>query len=312
MTDKLKYLYLITTLILLYVSNPSSIFATQSGRKAQIQATIPARFYIRLFGYTAPNSIVQATGVRTYAQVSSDNKGYFLIDPLPVAFEAKEICVTTIDAERRTGFPFCINLPDTDKPTEIGPVLLSPTLSLSQGSFWQNQIAGASGQTIPDTKVDISFFETPITLSLKQAVMNALASFLHPQAEAAGIPLLATISDNKGNFSVNLPSWKASGYRIFVKAFYNQSPTLKSQTLSFRVNPYAEYWWTYIAPKIILFLVLLLFILFLIYLEARTKKLRLAFAKFNEKRLKPFEVKLHLQFQRLLYNLQEYLRSSQK
>lgn len=308
-----KYLYLITVLIVLSISShPYAHAVNQSGRKTQVTATIPSRYFLRLFGYTAPNAIVQASGVRTFAQVSSDAKGYFLIDPLPVAFEAKEICVMTIDAERRTGFPFCIALPDTDKPTEIGPVLLSPTLSLSKGAFWQREVAGASGQTIPDAKVDISFFEIPIAPSIRQVLIHTLAGLFNPTAQAAGIPLLGTVSDTKGNFSVNLPSWKASGYRIFVKAFYNQAPTLKSQTLSFTVNPYAEYWWKYIAPKIILFLLLTLILSFIVYWERRTKKIRLALARFSEKRLKPFEVRLHLQLQRLMYNLREYLRSSRK
>jgi len=308
MINRHKYLCLITALILLFISTPADIWAAQSGRKTQVQATIPARYSIRLFGYTAPNAIVQASGVRTFAQVSSDNKGYFLIDPLPVAAEAKEICVTTIDAERRAGFPFCINLPDTDKPTEIGPVLLSPTLSLSAGSFWQNQVAGASGQTIPDAEIAISFFETPI----KPSASLALAKIFNMEVEAAGIPLLSTTSDSKGNFSVNLPSFKASGYRLFAKAFYGKSPTHKSQTLNFMVNPYSEYWWKYIVPKIILCLIFLLLLGFLVYWESKTKRLRLAFAVVNEKRLKPFGIKLHLKLQRLTYNLQDYLRSNRK
>ncbi len=308
-----KYLYLITILTLLNVSSIPQVFAVnQSGRKTQVTATIPSRYNLRLFGYTAPSVIVQATGVRTFAQVSSDKDGYFLIDPLPVANEALEICVTTIDTERRTGFPFCLELPDTEKPTEIGPILLSPTLSLSQGAIWQKQFAEASGQTIPNTTVEISFFETASSISNTKAFFNTLSKILNPTAEAAGIPIISAKTDAKGNFSVNMPNYKPLTYRIFAKAYFENSPTLKSQTLIFQVNPYAEYLWRYVIPKIFLFLFLFFILLYLAYMESKTKRLRRALVRFNERKLKPFEVRARLRLQRLLYNFQEYLRSGQK
>jgi|DewCreStandDraft_4_1066084.scaffolds.fasta_scaffold01229_44 hypothetical protein len=309
-----KYLYLITVLIILNVSTCSCVFAVnQSGRKTQVTADIPSRYNIRLFGYTAPNAIVQANGIRTFAQVLSDKTGYFLIDPLPVADEALEICLITIDAERRSGFPFCHKLPDTDKPSEIGPILLAPTLSLSKGLIWQKQTAEASGQTIPNAKVDISFFETQQTASSNtEAFFRTLSKFFNLEVEAKGIPIISAESDEKGNFSVNMPNYKALTYRIFAKAYFDNSPTLKSQTLVFRVNPYFDYWWKYIFPKIIFFLIFILLLVYLVYMEAKTKKLRRVLIRFNEKKLRPFGVRAHLRFQRLLYNFQEYLRSDQK
>src|SRR3989338_961910 len=103
----------------------------QSGVKTEVKAEIAGKFSLLLFGYTSADSLVQVLGVRTYAQGTSDRTGYFLFKDISIALEAKEICISAIDTERRSSFPLCIALPNTLKPTEIGPLLLSPTLSLS-------------------------------------------------------------------------------------------------------------------------------------------------------------------------------------
>lgn len=305
-----RYIYLNIALLLLFVSLSSVVSAAESRKGTSIKALIPARVDIRIFGYTAPNAIVQATGVRVFAQVSSDVKGYFLIDPLSVSQEAKEVCLTTIDNQGRAGFPLCISLPEQDKPTEIGPLLLSPTLSLSSGSIWQDQTAAASGQTIPNTVVDISFFEANNTMKAKIST-SLVQKIVHP-AQAMGLPLLTTKSDRKGNFSVSLPTWKASFFRIFAKSYYNKAPTHKSLTISFTIGRFIEYWKKHTLPILLQCLILLNIFIAYICIEYKTKKGRLLFAKFNETRLKPFVVKTHLQLVRLRYNLQDYLRSNRK
>lgn len=306
-----KFIYLKIILLLLFISFSSPTLARESGRKTTVQATIPAKIDIRLFGYTAPNAIVQAEGVRIFGQVSSDSDGYFLIDPLPISPEAEEVCVTTIDAEGRAGFPLCINLPEADKPAEIGPILLSPTLSLSAGSIWQSEKAAATGQTIPNSKVDFSFFEIE-TVMRAQNVLDLLAQKIIQPVEAIGLPLLTTKSDIKGNYSISLPTWKSSAFRIFTKAYWHDAPTHKSLTLSFNVGEFMEYWVRSVLPKILLYLFIMILLITLIYMEYKTKKVRVLFVHFSETKLKPFGVRTHLRLRRLWYNLREYLRSNQK
>lgn len=308
----MKYLYLITILIYLYISiTASPVAALESGAKTEIKALIPAKTFLRIFGYTAPNALVQATSIRVFAQTSSDRTGYFQINELPVSEQAKELCLTTIDAQRRTGFPLCINIPETDLPAEIGPLLLSPTLSLSIPIIWQNQTAYLSGQTIPETEVVVSFFEVPVT-NLAFNLTSRLSKLVRFQAWAFDLPILTTTSDTKGNYSTNLPSSKAVGYRVFTKAVYKNSPTPKSQTLIFSIGAIINYFYRYILPWILFILMIILASSWTVAYEVKTKKGRVALRRFNEKRLKPFAVRAALSLRRIWYNLREWWRSRQR
>lgn len=314
-----KYLYLIIILVLLSISTTATVKAAgQSGAKTSVAVNIPSRVDIRVYGYTAPNAIVQATSIRVFAQVSSDKTGYFIIDPLPVSTQAKEVCLTTIDSEQRYGFPLCVSLPDTNKPTEIGPLLLSPTISLSNGNLIQTQSAQsqASGLTLPNADVEISFFSVNSTpgesFGYHWGVLTArLGKLLIPQVEAKSIPKITTKTDKNGNYSINLPANQPVSFRVFAKAFYENLPTPKSQTLSYNVSSYTNWWLSNILPKLILCLLLLILTIYFIWFEAKTKKLRLLWGEFNERQLKPAVVRMNLTLRRIRYNLRDYWQSRQ-
>lgn len=306
---KTGLIYLITTLIYLHASLLQPVHASvQTGAKATIAAKIPSKVDIRLYGYTAPNALVQAASVRIFAQVSSDRTGYFLIDPLPVSTEAKEICLTTIDSEARSGFPLCIGLEDIDKPTEIGPLLLSPTLSISGNNFIQMQQkqSQATGVTLPDTDIEISFSNNGSNY------MTDNLFRIIPQANAIDIARITTKTDKYGSFSINLPTTKPLTYRLFARAFYLNSPTPKSQTLTYFVSSYTNYWLINIFPRWIIVFIFIFTLTILAWYERKTKKGRLAWNQFNETRLRPWQVMTSLKLRRIWYNFQARLKSNQK
>lgn len=306
-----KYIYLITLLLYLSISPFPAGAAQTSGAQAEIKARLAEKFYLRIFGYTAPNALVQVLGIRVFAQGSSDTTGYFLINDVPVSNEAKEICITTIDSERRVGFPLCISLPVTNKPREIGPLLLSPTLSLSEGIIWQNQEAGASGRTIPNETVHVSFFEVAPE-SITDHVAASLRGRMSGEVHAADLPVLAISSDEKGAFSFNLPSSKALGYRFYVKSEYKGNPTPKSQTLAFLIGAFASYFLLYILPWIIFLILFALMVTALIWYERKTHVFAFYYRYIIEKKLRPFEVQLHLRLRHGSYKLRDWWRQHQK
>lgn len=307
---KSRYLYLIIILLYLSVSAPiSKVLAVEKGTKATVRATIPGRVNVRIFGYTAAYAIVQVSGIRVFAQVSSDRTGYFIIDPLSISKEAKEICLTTIDSEKRSGFPICVNLPDTDKSYEIGPILLSPTLSLSKGKMLQKEKAQAQGFTIPNSKIIVSFFVVPKN-TIAQKVESIFAKIINPIAEAADLPLISGFSDKRGAYSINLPTSKSIGYRMFVKALFKDAPTPKSQTLAFKIDALTEYWIRTYLPRLLLFLSLLSLMYFMMGRLAKGRPIRVWLSEFNETRWRPFAVRKGLQLRRLWYNFRAYLRSN--
>lgn len=342
--------YLITTLIYLNTSIIKPVQASvQTGAKTTISANIPSRVDIRLYGYTAPNALVQATSIRVFAQVFSDSWGYFLIDPLPIAREAKEICLTTIDAQQRSGFPLCISIENIDKSREIGPLLLSPTISISKSNLIQRQSqqSQATGITLPNADIEISFSENSGSSTVLANSSTPGESFgypwgvftallIHP-VEAKDIARITTKTDKYGSYSINLPTTKPLTYRLFARAFYDQpqqaklpgqtnpdlqadaslilpwkNPTPKSQTLTYIVTSYTSYWLVNIFPRWIIAFIFITALIIFVWYERKTKKGHLVWLKIIERRLKPFEVKTSLKLRRIWYNFQARLKSNQK
>lgn len=257
---------------------------------------------IHVFGYTAPSSLVQAQGIRIFAQTSSDLTGYFDFPQLPLSFESLDVCFTTLDSQRRVGFPTCISSPGESETTEIGPILLSPTISLSTGTIWEKQQAAVSGQTIPDSQVVISFFDAQSRTALENASI-ALVKFLHPQTFAAEIPVLIGKADTRGNYSINLPTVKSSQFRVFTKSLYLGLPTPKSHTLIFSVGSIFYYRMIYVFPKLFFLLLFMMICCYLIYREKKTRRGRVWFAYFNDTTLIPFEIRTRLEMKRIWYTL---------
>ncbi len=297
------YKYLFITLLLLSTSSVAAA-KSQSGAATEVKASIPSKVDIRIFGYTAPNSLVQAESIRVFAQVSSDKSGYYIIDPLPVSTQAKEICLTTIDSEKRSGFPVCISMPDITKATEIGPVLLSPTLSLSSNSFIQSskQQSSAFGKSLADAQLEISFFENSAL---------SLTGIFIPTVEAKTIAKITTKTDETGSYSINLPAEKVATYRLFARAFYENAPTPNSQILGYSVISYTNYWLKNILPRLILLLLFFILLGIAVWYEKKTKKGRVFLAYFSERQLKPFGVRSRLTLRRIWYNCRGYLRKDQ-
>lgn len=317
------YLYLIIILLLLSISfHPfHSVYALQSAGQSKISAVIPAKTSIRIFGFTSPDSTVQVTAIRVFGQTTSDKTGYFELREVAISSEALEICVNTIDSDKRTGFPFCLpaqtglptqtGLPDNLNVSEIGPLLLSPTFSLSATNIWQNQKVYAEGKTIPNQPVEVSFFEiAPKTLS--QKISNYIAILFNNQALAADLPILSTTSQRNGSFSFNLPTSRAIAYRVFIKAAYKDKPTLKSQTLTYAIGSNFGYFMTYILPWFMLIMTLLMLASSTYAYDVKTHRIRKFMGKFIEKRWKPYVIRLNLRSRRLRYNFREYLRSHRR
>jgi len=309
---KLKYILQITIIVYLILSSvPQNLSAaTRRGIRSSIQATVPGKFSVTLFGYTAPTSIVQVNGVRVFAQASSDITGYFRINKLLISDEAQEICISTIDKERRLGFPICINPEGADKLGQIGPLLLAPTLSISSRNIIQDNSVHASGITFPNSEIKISFFELqPDTLT--GSLASNFLSLFKTQVYANELPIWTAKSDQNGSFSFNLPTAKSLSYRFFVKASYEDSPTPKSHTLVYQVTPFTDYFIRTILPWLIFLLIIILTLTFIIIYDRKTGKIRRLVSKFSRTKMMLFVSKKYLQLRRSLYNFRQWRMSNQ-
>jgi hypothetical protein len=183
-----------------------------------INAQVPANT-VTIFGYTSPNSRVELSSAKAFAVTYSQNNGYFIFDNLNIPRHSLDLCLSSQDESNRLSNPVCLPEPPiTNRYTEIGPVLLSPTLTLDL----KNQYS--SGQSIPNSPIQIYLYQQSSPFSIIKTV------------HAFAVPILETETDSQGNYSLNLPNTIATNYRIFATTQYFNTNSSKSNTLLYHPN----------------------------------------------------------------------------
>jgi len=209
---------LLLTFFLFFLSH--SCHALEFDKSISVSAAID-HHSVTIFGYSSPLTRVELSGQRTFAVTYSDNSGYFIFDKTLIPGNAGELCLTTIDDNHRLSNPVC--LPPLSSFTyhhHIGPVILPPTLTLDADSLKPNSTTVASGQSIPNSQIDIYLFQ----------VTDHPLTFI-PAAHALSLPVFTTFTDNLGNYNFSLPTAYSSNYRLFSTVHYLDNFSPKSNTL---------------------------------------------------------------------------------
>lgn len=186
---------------------------TSLNKVVSIQASIPGT-YVTIFGYTSPTARVELSSPKAYAVTYSDDQGYFVFNQVLLPRHPQDLCLNSFDDSNRTNNPVCLPEPPDNSKTDIGPVLLSPTISLD---LKQNF---ASGQSIPNSHIKIYFHEQE----------NKKLSLIKT-AHAMALPTLEIDTDSRGNYSINLADNSRSAYRLFSTSTFLDSDSPKSNTL---------------------------------------------------------------------------------
>ncbi len=187
-------------------------------------------FEFLLFGYSSPSSLITLEGVGTFDQTYSDSKGYFEFHNRFSPFSTREPCLYSQDQLGRTSHTLCIPPFPRDRNVRIGPVLLPPTVHLNRAEYFSGDQIILSGQTVPNTDVNLSFFidqNRPPRFSMVKG------------AHAISLPKIIAKSDSQGNYSISLPSSQTDYYRVFVQDVFQKQDSPRSTTLSVEVLP----WW---------------------------------------------------------------------
>jgi hypothetical protein len=220
-----------------------------------------------LFGYTSPEALVSFQGLGIFDQTYADKQGYFIFQNRFSPFSPREACLTAQDKFGRLTSPVCLPPFPTDYNVEIGPVIMPPTLSLDKNDYWVGDEVILSGQTIPETEVDLSMFT-------KQS--NFLALNLIKKVEAFALPEFKTQSDQQGNFSIALPSSSAQTFRLFAQSQFLKAKSPESRKLTVKILP----WWfiiikifgllfSLIKSRLLEFLILVEIVVLIIYILRR-------------------------------------------
>lgn len=248
------FYFLVVLFTFAFLLSPSSSYAIHQNSVSYtiiVSATV-GEPKLTLFGYTSPGAWVELKGTGVVEETISNSQGYFFFDriflPRPRP-EYPELCLTAVDTQQRPSFPTCLPpLPVGPFNIQVGPVLLSPTISLEKGNFLPGEQVAAKGATIPNSEVTIFLAYDPSSLPQ--------FSLISP-VYAYSLPKYQIRSDENGSFEFNLPANQPTTWRVFAAAKLLGSPTPKSNTLTFRVLS----WWQWLWEKIkLIFLSLLAFI----------------------------------------------------
>ena len=195
---------------------------------------LPGEFII--YGYGPSESTINMTGIGVNESTVSDELGYFEFKnlPFPTIFSIivnlfyPEVCFEAVDEDTRTTSPLCIpGLPDTITTNAVGPILLSPTLSIDKKSIAINESVIASGKTTPNTKVTIYF-----SRENKEFIFKVVED-----VSAYSLPIYEVESSDNGYFEFSLPSNTPDDWKVFAASEIEGSNSASSNTLSFSVNP---------------------------------------------------------------------------
>jgi hypothetical protein len=103
---------------------------------------------VTIYGFTCPDCKVEINNPYIYAVTQSNEKGYFRFYKTIIPKKYSDICIFSIDKNNIQTMPVCIPPPPSSKyHTDIGPIILPPSVSLEESS--------AFGYTIPNSPVNV-------------------------------------------------------------------------------------------------------------------------------------------------------------
>lgn len=238
---------------------------------------------LTLYGWGPVKSKIYLTGLAVAETRESDGNGFFIFTkiflPRPRIgidrknYEYPELCLQAVDEEKRSSQPTCIPpLPAKTYSYEIGPVLLSPIISLDKGKISAGEQASLKGKTTPFA---------PLNVFLANQQSSRKLSFdLVKTVNAYYIPKYQTKSDKEGNFEFNLPNKSRGKWNIFVASETRGYNSPKSNTLTFSViSPLASFLeriigWLKLAKPYLLYIVILFELVILAAIIIFFKKLK--------------------------------------
>jgi len=226
---------------------PASLSTTVSGHVGG--------YIFDIEGLTSPWAQVEFSSTQGNVNLVAiaDNEGVFRFHNALVPRQTGDFCFTSIDTHQRSSSPLCFSPPAHNTKTVIRGIILPPTISLEKDVFRQGESNAAEGATTPDSPTKVYLFEEE-RISFWELLDVALPIshfFLSPKFQifAREGPSLTVNTNDKGEFSFNLPTHKSTVWKLFVgtqKTQLGENPSPKSNIIQFA----ALSWWQWFLLKI--------------------------------------------------------------
>lgn len=197
-----------------------------------VSATIGTSTKMIVYGYAPSSSTVHLFGSGISEIRNAEVSGWFSFDNIYTTGSTNvfpEVCLIAYIGKLSTQ-PTCLpSITATTSSYEIGPVILSPIISIENNIFTVGSQVSLNGVTIPSSKVYIYLAENETGLAIV------------PRALAYGIPKYEVNSNATGKFQFNLPSNITAKWKVFAATTYSSNASPKSNTLNFTVQSNIEY-----------------------------------------------------------------------
>jgi len=229
------FIALATLTVLIYsykLTEPKPTEAYQISYSPNVFARIGGKNYFTLFGYASPQAFVNLEGIGIYDHTIANDKGYFEFHNSFSPFSPREVCLSSQDQLGRISMAVCLPPFQTDRTVSIGPVIIPPTISFNKGDFFVSDEVIVSGQSIPNSTVDLYTFVEKNKINNFVSKLNIIRP-----VEAINIPKIQTRTDGSGNYSIALPSSDDTTLRLFAQTLFDESPSPKSNTLDVSILP---------------------------------------------------------------------------
>jgi len=237
-------------LLILFLLFPTSSRALEQSATVSVSAAVGEN-EVTIFGYTSPDSKVELTGINIYSLDYSDTNGYFEFNKLVLPKNSSELCLQSKDGSNRSSSLVCVPPPPaTNYHTDMGPIILPPTISIDQNKINPNSTVTSTGQSIPKSTVTVYFYK-----------VNDSAESFPKTVKAYSLPQIETTTDQDGNYSINLPTAYASNYRFYTSVTYKDNFSPKSNTLLYTMP---SLFWIFLQQHLYLAILIPVFIFTLI------------------------------------------------
>jgi len=222
---------------------------------ASLSVKVSAKIEGYLFniqGLTSPwaQVIFSSTQGNINLETIADDQGVFRFSKALMPLSTGDFCFTNIDTSLNASPPLCFSPPPQTETSIVG-IVLPPSLTIDENVFHQNDTVPAGGKTSPDSQLNVYLFED------ENPPLIELIDIFAPKVIAREGPTLIVHSNEKGEFTFNLPSTKSTSWRMFVGTQINQlgeNPSPKSNILQFA----SLSWWKWLLLFILVWLIKIL------------------------------------------------------
>lgn len=215
-------IFAVSLCLLLIHSFPVQAYEIDKSKSVNISAAIEES-RVAIYGFTSPFARVELSSPKVYDVTYAKDNGYFEFDRIIIPRNPGELCLLAVDDDFRHTNPVCIPPPpNTNYLTNIGPIILPPTITIDSETIKANSTTAASGQSIPYSTISVYLYQT-----------NARAPILPVPAQAFGLPVFSTSTDINGNYNLNIPTSLSSDYRLFSTVDFATLASPKSNTITY-------------------------------------------------------------------------------